>query len=57
MTDCICSVPKTSGVYVLIFKLEASLEVEVGRFGRQMLPAGHMLYVGSAFGPGGLRAR
>jgi len=57
MADPISSVPKTSGVYVLIFRLEAPLEVQVGRFGQQTLPAGNLLYVGSAFGPGGLRAR
>ena len=57
MGDCISSAPKASGVYVLIFKLEAPLEIQVGRLGRQTLPAGHVLYVGSAFGPGGLRAR
>ncbi|HEY53858.1 MAG TPA: GIY-YIG nuclease family protein [Caldilineae bacterium] len=55
--DCVSTVPKTSGVYALIFRLDAPLELRVGRLGRRTLPAGHLLYVGSAFGPGGLRAR
>jgi len=57
MGDCISSAPKTPGVYVLVFKLEAPLELQVGRLGRQTLPVGYLLYIGSAFGPGGLRAR
>jgi len=57
MTGCISLTPKTAGVYVLIFKLETPLELQVGRLGRHTLPAGTLLYVGSAFGPGGLRAR
>ena len=55
--DCVSTTPKTPGVYVLVFRLDAPLAVQVGRLGRQTLPAGHLLYVGSAFGPGGLRAR
>lgn len=57
MADCLCSTPKASGVYVLVFRLDVPLELQVGRLGQQRFPAGHLLYVGSAFGPGGLRAR
>ncbi len=46
------------GNYILVLQLDADLEhVEIGRLGRFDLPAGYYLYVGSAFGPGGLDAR
>jgi Uri superfamily endonuclease len=39
------------GTYVLLFEIQTPLENRLGRF------HGHYCYVGSAFGPGGLRAR
>ncbi len=45
------------GTYALFFRLEQSLALEVGRLGRVTLPAGWLVYVGSALGPGGLRVR
>lgn len=46
------------GSYILILGLSQPLVgLQVGRLGRFDLPAGYYLYVGSAFGPGGLRAR
>jgi Uri superfamily endonuclease len=45
------------GTYALMFRSEATLHADVGRLGAVVLPAGFWIYVGSAFGPGGLRAR
>lgn len=46
------------GSYILILQLTAPVaDLAVGRLGRFDFAAGHYLYVGSAFGPGGLPAR
>lgn len=45
------------GTYVLCFESRVERHVEIGRFGRLQLKPGFYLYVGSAHGPGGLRAR
>lgn len=48
---------KSPGTYVLLLKLGASRPVEVGRLGTLQGQPGTYAYVGSAFGPGGVRAR
>jgi Uri superfamily endonuclease len=45
------------GTYVLALWLAAEQSLSVGYLGRHHFPAGWYLYVGSARGPGGLRAR
>ena len=45
------------GTYVMLFYLSQPLQCRVGRLGQVKLAAGYYLYVGSAFGPGGVRAR
>lgn len=46
------------GTYILILQLERPVSgLQVGRLGRFDFAAGSYLYVGSAFGPGGLAAR
>jgi Uri superfamily endonuclease len=45
------------GTYVLALWLDAPREIAIGRAGVFHFPAGWYLYTGSAFGPGGLRAR
>ncbi len=45
-------VPSETGAYVLLIELGAPLALEVAS-----LPAGRYAYCGSAYGPGGLRAR
>lgn len=45
------------GTYVLAVWLEAPRDISIGRLGAFRFPAGWYLYVGSAFGPGGLGAR
>ncbi len=45
------------GTYVLALWLAAPQTIAVGRLARTEFPSGWYLYVGSALGPGGLRAR
>ncbi len=45
------------GTYILALRLGSDLDTSVGRLGEIEFPAGWYLYVGSALGPGGLRAR
>lgn len=46
------------GSYLLIMRLDRELaDLEVGRLGRFTFAAGFYLYIGSAFGAGGVRAR
>jgi Uri superfamily endonuclease len=51
------SLPACSGTYVLLMQLENPQRITVGRLGRYTMQAGWYDYIGSAFGPGGLRAR
>jgi Uri superfamily endonuclease len=45
------------GTYALLLKLDKQEKITIGKLGTFNFPAGHYLYVGSALGPGGLRAR
>ncbi len=45
------------GTYALHLELSAPTEIEVGRLGHIRFDSPYYLYFGSAFGPGGLRAR
>lgn len=49
--------PCLPGAYALALELERPSVFETGVLGRVVLPAGRYLYLGSAWGPGGLRAR
>ncbi len=49
--------PATGGTYVLIFRSESESSVRIGRLGILNVRPGYYLYVGSAFGSGGLSAR
>lgn len=49
--------PPDPGTYALILELRAPTEITVGRLGAIHFDAPFYLYVGSAFGPGGLVAR
>ena len=51
------TLPADAGTYLLHLRLERSRWLTVGRLGEFRFPAGEYVYVGSAFGPGGLRAR
>lgn len=45
------------GTYALIFHCDAPFRVRVGKLGFVEGPRGYWIYVGSAFGPGGLASR
>lgn len=45
------------GTYVLVLRSDFCDEIAVGSWGRLRVEPGYYLYVGSAFGPGGVRAR
>lgn len=49
--------PSLPGTYVLILECIAPQQVQVGALGNLPLQPGWYLYVGSAFGPGGLKGR
>jgi Uri superfamily endonuclease len=48
---------KQPGTYALLLTLEGGATVQIGRLGTFGFPAGRYIYVGSALGSGGLRAR
>lgn len=45
------------GTYVLIFRSDALKRIQIGRWGLLGIRPGYHLYVGSAFGSGGVSAR
>ena len=49
--------PKEGGSYALFFRLKEDAQIEVGKLGVNAFKEGLYVYVGSAFGPGGVRAR
>jgi len=49
--------PAAAGTYVLVLRSRRSARLPIGRLGVLALRPGHYLYVGSAFGLGGLAAR
>lgn len=50
-------VPRKPGTYLLLFESGKHDEVKIGKAGVLQVRPGFYLYVGSAFSPGGLRAR
>jgi len=50
-------VDNSAGTYILVFINSRRFTTRVGSLGQVEVPEGIYLYVGSAFGPGGLRAR
>lgn len=49
--------PAQPGTYALLFHVDGPITIQPGRLGTVMLEAGSYVYLGSARGPGGLRAR
>jgi len=45
------------GTYALVFACNQVRPVLVGKLGTMALQTGYYIYIGSAFGPGGIRAR
>jgi Uri superfamily endonuclease len=51
------SIPNQAGTYMLWLHKPRASNLNIGRLGRFRFPAGEYFYLGSACGPGGLRAR
>jgi Uri superfamily endonuclease len=51
------TIPKSAGTYALILLMPAGRSIQVGKLGLFDFPAGYYIYIGSAFGPGGLAGR
>ena len=51
------ALPPTPGTYALILTCDGSDSLAIGRLGDIRLRPGYYVYIGSACGPGGLRAR
>jgi len=49
--------PSKPGTYILLFYLQKNETVQIGKLGKFIFTSGYYCYVGSAFGPGGLKAR
>ena len=49
--------PSAPGTYALFMRLAEVAEIEVGKLGTFQFQPGYYIYAGSAFGPGGLKAR
>ena len=45
------------GTYALILQSNSNETIQVGRWGQVNLQPGYYIYIGSAFGPGGVQAR
>ncbi len=53
----LAELPEDKGTYVLVAFVAEMKRLEIGRLGAHDVVPGFYLYVGSAFGSGGLRAR
>ena len=51
------ALPPLPGTYALVLRISRRLEILVGRLGTLPVEPGFYVYVGSAFGPGGLARR
>jgi Uri superfamily endonuclease len=51
------NIPADPGTYMLVLNAQTEREVTIGKLGRFSIKPGYYVYSGSAFGPGGLRAR
>ena len=49
--------PNAAGLYALYLHLKRSESLSIGSLGAHRFQVGHYLYIGSARGPGGIRAR
>ncbi len=50
-------IPDVPGTYALVLACAVANRIRIGRLGLLRLRPGSYVYVGSAFGPGGLHAR
>ena len=45
------------GTYILVLKVKTSQNIKTGKIGKYTVKKGYYIYVGSAHGPGGIKAR
>lgn len=57
LSTCIARMTSEPGTYLLVLRADSSRRIAVGRRGVLDVRTGYYLYVGSAFGPGGVSAR
>lgn len=57
MPDVVGELPREAGAYVLLIRLEGRLPLDIPAFRGKSLAPGLYAYCGSAYGPGGIRAR
>ncbi len=57
MLDVPVNIPPSTGTYALVFACRTAVRRAVGRLGTLTIAGGYWVYVGSAFGPGGLPSR
>jgi Uri superfamily endonuclease len=57
MQDAAAELPRAHGAYVLLIRLEGRLSLDMPAFDGKSLSPGLYAYCGSAYGPGGIRAR
>jgi Uri superfamily endonuclease len=50
-------IPAEPGTYALVLSSSVQRRIRIGQLGTMQLQPGYYIYVGSALGPGGLRAR
>jgi len=50
-------IPPALGTYALIYRCDTPFQAVAGKLGPVSFSSGHWIYVGSAFGPGGLKSR
>ena len=53
----IYSLRPEAGTYIVVLKNDVSRRIKIGKIGNFLFEKGYYLYVGSAHGPGGIRAR
>lgn len=51
------SMKSDPGTYALILRCHSKERIQIGRLGEVALRPGYYIYIGSAFGPGGVRGR
>jgi Uri superfamily endonuclease len=51
------NLPCAVGAYVLLIRLEKRIFLDIASLDQKSLKPGHYAYCGSAYGPGGIRAR
>ena len=57
MKTMLCFLLAEPGTYALVLRSSSTRAIRIGRLGVLALRPGYYVYIGSAFGPGGLRAR